>query len=237
MKILDSVLDAIGNTPMVRLNRLPGDDCAEVVVKLEYFSPSGSVKDRSAWGIIRDAEQKNLLGPDSIIVEASSGNQGIALAMIGAVRGYRVVVFMPESMSVERQTVLKAYGAEIVLTPVGEDMEETFATAKRMAEEFAASIPNAFLSRQFDNEANPLAHSETTAREILEQTGGKLDAFVSGIGTGGTITGTGRELKKAVPIVIVVAVEPITGPCSTPKGVHAQEGITTGFSPAYSIAR
>jgi cysteine synthase A len=233
MKIFDNVLDTIGNTPIVRLNRLPGADSAEVLVKLEYLNPSGSVKDRAAWGIIRDAERNNLLGPHSVIVEASSGNQGISLAMIGAVRGYKVVVFMPETMSSERRKVLKAYGAEVVLTPAGKDMKETFETAKRMAEEFAASNPDAFLSQQFDNEANSQAHAATTAQEILGQTGGKIDAFVSGIGTGGTITGIGRELKKAVPGLKVVAAEPYHGSLfhETCKGVHAQEGIGDGIFP------
>lgn len=233
MKVLDSVLDAIGNTPIVRLNRLPGAQSAEVLVKLEYLNPSGSVKDRAAWGIIGDAEQKGLLGPGSVIVEASSGNQGISLAMIGAVRGHKVVVFMPETMSIERQKVLKAYGAEVVLTPAGKDMKETFETARRMAEEFAASNPNAFLARQFDNKANSQAHAETTAREILRQTGENLDAFVSGIGTGGTITGIGRELKKAVPGIKVVAVEPYHGSLfhDTCQGVHVQEGIGDGLFP------
>ncbi|HHT84915.1 MAG: cysteine synthase A [Bacillota bacterium] len=232
-RILENILDAIGNTPMVRLNRLPGTESAEVLVKLEYLNPSGSVKDRSAWGIILDAERTNLLGPDSIIVEASSGNQGISLAMIGAVRGYKVVVFMPETMSSERQKVLEAYGAEVVLTPAGKDMKETFETAKNMAEEFAASNPKAFLTRQFDNEANTRAHVETTAKEILRQTGGRLDAFVSGIGTGGTLAGVGKLLKEAVPGVKVVAVEPYYGSLfhETCKGVHAQEGIGDGMFP------
>ena len=232
-RILENILDAIGNTPMVRLNRLPGTESAEVLVKLEYLNPSGSVKDRSAWGIILDAERTNLLGTDSIILEASSGNQGISLAMIGAVRGYKVVVFMPETMSSERQKVLEAYGAEVVLTPAGKDMKETFETAKNMAEEFAASNPKAFLTRQFDNEANTRAHVETTAKEILRQTGGRLDAFVSGIGTGGTLAGVGKLLKEAVPGVKVVAVEPYYGSLfhETCKGVHAQEGIGDGMFP------
>ncbi len=231
MKILGNLLEAIGNTP--RLNRLPGAKSAEVVVKLEFLNPGGSVKARSAWGIISEAEQKNLLGPDSIIVESSSGNQGISLALIGAVKGYKVVVFMPETMSSERQKILEAYGAEVVLTPAGNDMKKTFETAKNMAEEFAASNPNAFLSRQFDNEANSLAHTKTTAKEILEQTGGKIDAFVSGIGTGGTITGTGRELKRMVPGVKIIAVEPARASLfhGVEAGIHVQEGIGDGIFP------
>lgn len=233
MKILGNLLEAIGNTPMVRLNRLPGAKSAEVVVKLEFLNPGGSVKARSAWGIISEAEQKNLLGPDSIIVESSSGNQGISLALIGAVKGYKVVVFMPETMSSERQKILEAYGAEVVLTPAGNDMKKTFETAKNMAEEFAASNPNAFLSRQFDNEANSLAHTKTTAKEILEQTGGKIDAFVSGIGTGGTITGTGRELKRMVPGIKIIAVEPARASLfhGVEAGIHVQEGIGDGIFP------
>lgn len=233
MKILGNLLEAIGNTPMVRLNRLPGAKSAEVVVKLEFLNPGGSVKARSAWGIISEAEQKNLLGPDSIIVESSSGNQGISLALIGAVKGYKVVVFMPETMSSERQKILEAYGAEVVLTPAGNDMKKTFETAKNMAEEFAASNPKAFLSRQFDNEANSLAHTKTTAKEILEQTGGKIDAFVSGIGTGGTITGTGRELKRMVPGIKIIAVEPARASLfhGVEAGIHVQEGIGDGIFP------
>ncbi len=233
MKILNNLLEAIGNTPLVKLNRLPGPESAEVLVKLESLNPGGNVKARSALGIINDAEHKNLLGPESIIVESSSGNQGISLAFIGAVKGYKVVVFMPESMSSERKKILKAYGAEVVLTPAGKDMEETFRTAKNMAEEFAASDPNAFLSRQFDNEANSQAHTATTAKEILEQTGGKLDAFVSGIGTGGTITGTGRELKRVVPNVKVIAVEPVSASLfhKVEAGIHIQEGIGDGIYP------
>lgn len=233
MNILDNLLEAIGNTPLVRLNRLPEAESAEVLVKVEFLNPGGSVKARSAWGIISDAEQKNLLGPDSIIVESSSGNQGISLALIGAVRGYKAVVFMPESMSSERQKILRAYGAEVVLTPKGKDMKETFETAKNMAEEFAASNPNAFLSRQFDNEANSMAHTRTTAAEILEQTGGRIDAFVSGIGTGGTITGTGRELKRVVPDIKVIAVEPSYGSLfhDIECCIHLQEGIGDGIYP------
>lgn len=233
MKILNNLLEAIANTPLVRLNRLVDADSAEVLVKIESLNPGGSVKARSAWGIISDAEQKGLLGPDSVIVESSSGNQGISLAMIGAVKGYKVVVFMPESMSSERRKILKAYGADVVLTPVGKDMKETFETAKGMAEDFASSNPNAFLSRQFDNEANPLAHEKTTAREILEQTGGKIDAFVSGIGTGGTITGTGRELKKMVSGIKIIAVEPSRGSLfyDLECCVHVQEGIGDGLYP------
>lgn len=233
MKVFNNLLEAIGNTPLVRLNRLPGPDSAEVLVKVEFLNPGGSVKARSAWGIISDAEQKGLLGPDSVIVECSSGNQGISLAFIGAVRGYKVVVFMPETMSVERQKILKAYGAQVILTPARKTMKETFETAKAMAEEYAASNPKAFLSRQFDNEANAMAHTRTTAREIIEQTGGKVDAFVSGIGTGGTITGVGRELKRVIPHVQVIAVEPTRASLfhQSEVGVHVQEGIGDGLYP------
>lgn len=233
MRILDSLLDAVGNTPMVRLNRLTSSECAEVLVKVEYLNPGGSVKARSALGIITDAERNGLLGPNSVIVECSSGNQGISLAMIGATRGYKVVVFLPESMSSERRKILRAYGAHVVLTPVGKDMEETLGRARKMAEEFAASEPNAFLSRQFDNEANSSAHEMTTAKEILDQTDGQLDAFVSGIGTGGTITGVGRELKRAIPEVKIVAVEPSEASLfyGVNNGIHAQEGIGDGIYP------
>ncbi len=233
MAILDSILDAVGNTPMVRLNRITGIDCAEILVKAEYLNPGGSIKARSAMGIIIDAEHKGLLGPNSIIVEYSSGNQGISLSMIASIKGYKVVVFLPETMSDERRKILRAYGAKVVLTPAGKDMQETLTRAKQMAEEFAASEPNAFMLRQFDNEANPRAHQMTTAQEILEQTEGRLHAFVSGIGTGGTITGVGRELKRVLPEVKVVAVEPSKASLfyGINEGIHAQEGIGDGIYP------
>lgn len=233
MAILDSILDAVGNTPMVRLNRITGPGCAEILAKAEYLNPGGSIKARSALGIIIDAEQKGLLGPNSVIVEYSSGNQGISLSMIASIKGYKVVVFLPETMSDERRKILRAYGAKVVLTPAGQDMQETLARAKQMAEEFAASEPNVFLPRQFDNEANPRVHQMTTAQEILEQTEGRLHAFVSGIGTGGTITGVGRELKRVLPKVKVVAVEPSKASLfyGINEGIHAQEGIGDGIYP------
>ena len=233
MKVFGDLLQAVGKTPMVRLNRITSEECAEVVVKIEYLNPGGSVKARSALSIITDAEEKGLLGPGSTIVECSSGNQGISLAMVGAIRGYKIVIFMPETMSSERRKILRAYGAEVILTPAGKDMKETIERSRKMAEEFAASEPNAFLSRQFDNEANPRAHQMTTALEILEQTDGRLDAFVSGIGTGGTITGVGRELKKVLPEVKIVAVEPHKASLfyGINDGIHAQEGIGDGVYP------
>ncbi len=234
MRVLDSVLQAIGNTPLVRLRRMPEPGSAEILVKLESLNPGGSVKARSALRMIEEAEREGALRPDSVIVEASSGNQGIALAMIGAVKGYRVIVCMPETMSAERRKVLEAYGAETVLTPRGRDMKETLEICISRARALAAANPRAFLARQFGNEANPRAHADTTAKEILAATGGKLDAFVAGIGTGGTISGTGRALKAVAPSVKIIAVEPenasLLRPCR--MGHHVQEGIGDGVFPS-----
>lgn len=233
MRVLDSVLEAIGNTPLVRLRRLPGPGSAEILVKLESLNPGGSVKARSALRMIEEAEKAGELEPGSIIVEASSGNQGIALAMIGAVKGYKVMVCMPETMSLERRRVLEAYGAEVMLTPRGDDIKETLEICINRARELASKDPRVFLARQFENEANCLAHADTTAREILLATDGKLDAFVAGIGTGGTISGTGRALKKEVPSIRVFAVEPENASllkCGC-MGHHVQEGIGDGVFP------
>lgn len=233
MPILDSVLQAVGQTPMIRLNRLPGADCAEVVVKLESLNPSGSIKARPASRMIAEAEAEGKIQQGSTIVEASSGNQGIALAMIGAVKGYRVVVFMPESMSMERRKVLQAYGAEVRLTPLGKDIKETLEICVAASREFAKTTQGAFLARQFENQHNCSAHEQCTAKEILEQTDGKLDAFVAGIGTGGTVTGAGRLLKSAVKGLQVVAAEPDKASLmmDIPLGFHVQEGIGDGILP------
>ncbi len=233
MAIHSSILEVIGNTPMVRLNRLPGPDSAEVLVKVESLNPSGSIKARPALRMIQEAEASGELRPGGTIVEASSGNQGIALAMIGAVKGYRVVVFMPESMSVERRKVLEAYGAEVRLTPLGKDIKETLEICVKASIDFAESTPGAYRARQFENPNNCSAHECTTAKEILEQTGGRLDAFVAGIGTGGTVTGTGRCLKEALGNVLVVAAEPDKASLlmDIPVGFHVQEGIGDGILP------
>jgi cysteine synthase A len=231
--ILDTVLEAIGNTPMVRLRRIPEQGDAEILVKLESLNPGGSIKARPAYRIISEAERQGALGPGSVIVEASSGNQGISLAMIGAVKGYRVVVFMPESMSLERRKILQAYGAEVRLTPLGKDIKETLEICIAAAKEYAESTPGAFRAQQFENENNLRAHEEGTAKEILAATGGRLDAFVSGIGTGGTITGIGRILKEQIPGVQVIAAEPDQAPLirGGPVGLHVQEGIGDGIVP------
>ena len=233
MAILNNVLEAIGRTPMVRLHRLPEKGSAEILVKIESVNPGGSIKARPAFRMISEAEKAGKLGPGSTIVEASSGNQGIALAMIGAVKGYRVVVFMPESMSSERRKVLKAYGAEVRLTPLGKDIKETLEICISESKSFAESTKGAFRACQFENQNNCCAHRDTTAQEILEQTGGRLDVFVAGIGTGGTITGTGRTLKASVPGLRVVAAEPDKASLLSdlPFGFHVQEGIGDGVLP------
>jgi cysteine synthase A len=226
--IADSVLDLVGRTPMVRLNRVCTGG-ATVVAKLEVKNPGASVKDRPALGMVQAAERSGLVKAGAVIVDATSGNTGISLAMIAAVRGYRCVLVMPEDMSLERRYVLRAYGAEIVLTPA----EEGMAGAVQKAEQIARDTPGSFMARQFSNPANPLAHEMTTAREILEATGGDLAAFVTGVGTGGTITGVGRVLKKERPAVRVVAVEPAASAVLSgrPAGMHGIQGLGAGFVP------
>jgi len=231
--VYNSILEAIGHTPMVRLRRLPEKGSAEILVKIESVNPGGSIKARPALRMIEEAEKDGRLKPGSTIVEASSGNQGIALAMIGAVKGYRVVVFMPESMSEERRKVLKAYGAEVRLTPLGRDIKETLEICISESKAFAEKTEGAFRACQFENQNNCCAHRDTTAQEILEQTGGKLDVFIAGIGTGGTITGTGRCLKQHVPGLKVIAAEPDKASLlvDLPFGFHVQEGIGDGVLP------
>lgn len=233
MAVYNSILEAIGHTPMVRLRRLPEKGSAEILVKIESVNPGGSIKARPALRMIEEAEKDGRLKPGSTIVEASSGNQGIALAMIGAVKGYRVVVFMPESMSEERRKVLKAYGAEVRLTPLGRDIKETLEICISESKAFAEKTEGAFRACQFENQNNCCAHRDTTAQEILEQTGGKLDVFIAGIGTGGTITGTGRCLKQHVPGLKVIAAEPDKASLlvDLPFGFHVQEGIGDGVLP------
>ncbi len=233
MAIFDTVLEAIGNTPMVRLRRIPEPGSAEILVKVESLNPGGSIKARPAYRMICEAESDGVLRPGSVIVEASSGNQGISLAMVGAVKGYRVVVFMPESMSLERRKILQAYGAEVRLTPPGKDIKETLAICLEASERFAQATPKTFRAHQFENANNPRAHQDGTAREILGETGGHLDAFVSGIGTGGTITGVGRRLKERVPGVQIIAAEPDQASLikDSPLGFHVQEGIGDGILP------
>jgi cysteine synthase len=227
-KIADSVLDLVGSTPMVRLSRI-GKGGATVVGKLEVKNPGASVKDRPALAMVKAAEEAGLIGPGSVIVEATSGNTGISLAMIAAVRGYTCVLVMPEDMSLERRYVLRAYGAQIVLTPG----EQGMAGAVAKAEQIARDTPRSFMARQFANPANPLAHEKTTAREILDAAGPELVAFVAGVGTGGTITGVGRVLKRERPDVKIIAVEPAASAVLSGKapGMHGIQGLGAGFVP------
>ncbi len=233
MPLHETILECIGNTPAVRLRRVPAEGSADVYVKVECCNPSGSIKARPALSMIEDAERRGLVKPDSIIVEPTSGNQGIALAMIGAVKGYRVRIVLPESASVERRKILKAYGAELVLTPVGQNIKETFETVLNTALEMRDSDPRVFVPQQFENPNNPAAHERGTAAEIFEDFGSDLHAFVAGIGTGGTISGVGRFLKAKIPGIQVVAVEPSGAPLLSGGDMtsHIQEGIGDGLWP------
>jgi cysteine synthase len=228
-KIYENVSELVGRTPIVRLNRLTEGLGAQVVAKLEFYNPANSVKDRIGVAIIDAAEQSGELKPGGTIVEATSGNTGIALAMIGAARGYKVILTMPETMSTERRVMLRAYGAEIVLTPGSEGMAGAVAKAKQII----AESGNAVSANQFANPANPAIHEKTTAEEVWADTDGKVDIFVSGIGTGGTITGVGRVLKARRPGVTIVGVEPKDSPLLTEgtAGPHKIQGIGANFIP------
>jgi len=228
--VADGALALIGATPLVRLSRVSASAGAVVWAKAELVNPAGSVKDRPALAMILTAEQSGKLREGATIVEATSGNTGISLAMIAAVRGYRCVLVMPEDMSLERRYVLRAYGAEITLTPAADGMAGAVARAR----ELAKSTPNSFMPRQFENAENPKSHERTTALEILEQTSGKLEAFVAGVGTGGTISGVGRVLREALgDAILVVAVEPAASAVLSgqPAGMHGIQGLGAGFVP------
>lgn len=229
MRIANNITELVGNTPLVKLNRLTSDSKATVLAKLEYFNPSHSVKDRIGVAMIDAAEKAGLIKANTIIVEPTSGNTGIALAFVAAARGYKLVLVMPETMSRERRMLLRAYGAELILTPGPEGM----GGAIRKAAELAASDPRYFLPQQFDNPANPEIHRRTTAQEIWRDTDGLVDIVISGVGTGGTITGVGEVLKERKPSVRMVAVEPDASPVLSggEKGPHAIQGIGAGFVP------
>lgn len=229
MNIKNNLLELIGNTPLVRLNKITEPNTAEVVAKVEYFNPGGSVKDRIAINLINEAEKQGLIDKDTVIIEPTSGNTGIGLAMVCVIKGYRLILTMPETMSVERRKLLKAYGAEIVLTPGAQGMSGAVAKA----EELAAKYPKSFIPQQFANPANPAAHVATTAEEIWQDTDGKIDIFVAGVGTGGTITGVAKVLKQRKPTVQVVAVEPAESAVlsGNAPGAHKIQGIGAGFVP------
>ncbi|STZ76823.1 cysteine synthase A [Bergeriella denitrificans] len=231
MNIANSITDLIGNTPLVKLNRLTEGLKAQVAVKLEFFNPGSSVKDRIAEAMIEAAEKAGKINKNTVIVEATSGNTGIGLAMVCAARGYKLAITMPESMSKERKMLLRAFGAELILTPAAEGMGGAIAKAQALVDEHPDVY---FMARQFDNSANPEIHRGTTAEEIWRDTDGQVDIFVAGVGTGGTITGVGEVLKQRKPGVQVVAVEPEASPVLSggEKGPHPIQGIGAGFVPA-----
>ncbi len=231
MNIKNSLTELIGHTPLLALHRWAKQQqlAAEIVAKVEYFNPGGSVKDRVALSMITDAEEKGLLKPGALIIEPTSGNTGVGLAWVASVKGYRLILTMPETMSLERRNLLKALGAELVLTPGSEGM----GGAIRKAQEIQAATPGSLILQQFENPANPLAHERTTAEEIWQDTDGKIDIFVAAVGTGGTLTGTARGLKKKNPNIRIVAVDPAGSPVLSggKAGPHKIQGIGAGFIP------
>ncbi len=228
MKIANNLTELIGNTPIVRINKLNTGN-AEILAKLEYFNPANSIKDRAALQMILDAEQEGLINQDTVIIEPTSGNTGIGLAMICAVRGYRIILTMPESMSAERRMLLSAYGAELILTPAAEGMQGAVNKAKELCEKY----PNSFIPSQFDNPSNTKAHTLTTSEEIWTATGGKIDIFVAGVGTGGTVSGTAKGLKAKNPNIKAIAVEPYNSQVLAGKAPapHKIQGIGANFVP------
>lgn len=231
MKIAKNLIELIGNTPLVELSKYSknNDLKTNLIAKVEYFNPGGSVKDRAGYYMIKDAEEKGIINKDTVIIEPTSGNTGVGLALVAAIRGYKLIITMPESMSLERRKTLSAYGAELILTPAGEGMTG----AIKKAEELAKEIPNSFIPGQFENPANAKAHKETTAEEIWNDLDGKVDIFVAGVGTGGTLTGIGEALKEKNPNVKIVAVEPADSAVISREkpGAHGIQGIGAGFIP------
>lgn len=230
-KVYNQFQELIGNTPLYRLQNFErvNNLSAQILAKLEYFNPAGSVKDRIAWAMIERAEREGKLKPDSVIIEPTSGNTGVGLAAVAAARGYKIIIAMPETMSIERRKILQAYGAQLVLTAGAQGMKGAIAKAK----ELAAQIPNSFMPSQFTNVANPECHKLTTAREIWDALDGKLDIFVAGVGTGGTLSGVGEFLKEKKPAIKIVAVEPDSSPVLSEgkAGPHKIQGIGAGFIP------